>query len=197
MPYADLDQLIADYLPEATKDSEIAAVGRILDNVSAFIDTYCRRPSGFFSPNDTETEKRVRGEGMNYLRVPLHQIGTISQVKRRDYILDSENYYESEKNGWLYLEEDYFYPETSGFDFCFQTCTWYQDAIYKVTAKFGYAATPLPIVEAARLMTTNIWETVKGTLGQVSVEGFVLKPNLIPPDVLEMLEEFRRREFEV
>lgn len=197
MPYADATQLINDYLPEATKPAEIAAIGRILANVSAFIDTHCRRPSGFFSPNDAETEIRVRGEGMNYLRIPLHQIGTISQVKRRDYILDSASYYESEKNGWLYLEEDYYYPETTGFDFCYNTCTWYRDAIYKVTAKFGYAATPLPIVEATRLMTVNLYETAKGTLGQISVEGFALKPNLIPPDVLKMLEEFRRREFEV
>lgn len=49
MAYTDRDRLIADYIPEAKSDAEKTAIGRILDGVCAFADTYCRRSSGYFA----------------------------------------------------------------------------------------------------------------------------------------------------
>src|SRR3982751_5326876 len=98
MAYTDKDQLIADYIPEATKASEIAAIGRILDNVCAFADTYCKRSSGYFNPaSDTPSINRVRGEGEHFLRLPVHVFGSIESVTLYDTVIDSNRYYESEK----------------------------------------------------------------------------------------------------
>lgn len=193
--YADLENLIADYLPEATKDEEAAALGRLLDNVSAFVDSYCRRNSGYFAPNDAETEIRVRGEGERFLRLPVHQLGTITEVKYRGSIVSSSDYYESDKNGWLYLEDDNSLPEST-FDFC-SNLRWYDGETYRVTLKFGYAETPKVIQEFCRLAVKSIWESQNGTLGQISPEGFALKAQLFPPDLLLMISEFRKREFEI
>lgn len=196
MAYADLDNLLADYLPEATKDEEIAALGRLLDNVSAFVDSYCRRNSGFFAANDEETTIRVRGEGERFLRLPVHQTGTITEVKYRGSVVSPADYYESNKNGWLYLEDEGSAPETS-FDFC-SNLRWYEDEIYRVTLKLGYPETPKVIQEFCRLAVRSIWETQSGVLGQVSdINGFALKAQLFPPDLLLMIEEFRKREFEI
>ncbi|MCD9186712.1 MAG: hypothetical protein LUM44_09775 [Pyrinomonadaceae bacterium] len=135
MTYADKDQLIADYIPGAKSTNEIAAVERILEGVSAFVDSYCRRPSGYFSPSpDEPTMKRVRGEGHHFLRLPIHVFGSVTEV-RTSYgaLIKPENYYESEKNGWLYATEDGIYPEAS-FDLC-SPDTWADGQIFKVTAR--------------------------------------------------------------
>jgi len=195
MPYTDLENLIADYLPEATKDEEIYALGRLLDNVSSFVDSYCKRTSGFFAPNDDETTIRAYGEGERFLRLPVHQFGTITEVKYCGSVIAASDYYESEKNGWLYTEDDADLPEST-FDFC-SNLRWYEDAVYRVTLKLGYEETPKVIQEFCRLAVKSIWESQAGTLGQISVVGFALKAQLFPPDLLLMIEEFRKREFEI
>ena len=141
-----------------------------------------------------QREKRVRGEGHRFLRVPLHQFGTITEVKNGVSVIDSSSYYESDANGWLYLEDNSL-PETS-FDLA-SSNRWYEGVVYKITAKWGYAATPALIEEVVRILTVSLWETTRGTLGQISSAGFLLKPNQVPPDLLLMLEEFRKREFEI
>lgn len=195
MAYADLENLIADYLPEATKDEETAALERLLDNVSAFVDSYCKRKSGFFSPNNTETTIRAYGEGERFLRLPVHQFGSITEVTYRGSVISQADYYESDKNGWLYLEDDNNSPETS-FDFC-SNLRWYEGETYRVKLKLGYAETPKAIQEFCRLAVKSIWESQQGTLGQISPEGFALKAQLFPPDLLLMIAEFRKREFEI
>lgn len=195
MRYANLENLIADYLPEAKSEKEIAAVGRILDNISSFIDTYCRRPAGFFAPVSEENEKRVRGEGKHFLRLPVHQFGTVTQVKTNGgTVISSAAYYESEKNGWLYAEEGSRSPELS-FDSC-SSNVWEDSAIFKVTAKWGYAATPPDLEEAVRLIVVRIYETQRGSLGQITPSGFVIE-RLIPPAAKEILDFYKRREFEI
>lgn len=198
MPYADKDQLIADYLPEATGDEEIAAVGRILDAASAFVDSYCKRASGFFapSPNDA-TVRRVRGEGREFLRLPIHVFGSIEQINDEEFTAWSNRVYESDKSGWLYFESDEFGNE--GMGFFSAGCPykrWTDGRVYKVKARWGYAATPLPIVEAIRLITTRIYETQKGTIGQVSANGFI-NERLIPTAAKDLLKPFIKREFEI
>ena len=196
--YADLDNLLADYLPEATKQSEQDAIGRILDNVSAFVDSYCRRSSGYFSaaPEEAEaTERRFRGEGHHFLRLPVHVLGSIESVTVSGMEIDSESWYESEKNGWIYYENNSIGLENT-FSFA-NSCQFYEGQIYKVTAVWGFEQIPLPVQEFCRLATKSVWETQNGVLGQISPEGFALKAQLFPPDLLLMLEQFRRREFEI
>lgn len=196
MPYADLNNLIADYIPEATSDEEIASVGRILNSASAFVDRYCKRGDGYFvpSPNDP-TMKRVRGEGMNYLRLPVHVFGSITQIDGDDFSDLSLFLYESEKSGWLYFESDEFGNE-SDFVTGYRCKRWTAERVFKITARWGYAATPPPIVEAVRLITARIWQTQRGTIGQTTVEGFI-QEKLIPQAARDLLQSFVKREFEI
>lgn len=169
MRYANLDHLIADYIPEATSPEEINAVERILDAVSEWIDVHCKRASGYFAASEQQASmKRARGEGQNFLRLPVHVFGSIEKVETiYGSVIPPGAYYESEKNGWLYGEDDShysLYPEAS-FDLCSPT-VWADGATFKVTARWGYEATPSPVAEAARLITARIWSVQKGTIGQ-------------------------------
>ena len=195
MSYANQNLLIADYIPEATSDGEIAAIGRILNNVSAFVDSYCKRPEGFFSPSpEAVSMKRVRGEGMHYLRLPVHVFGTMGEIDSKAWSEYSAYLYESEKNGWLYFETEEFGNEDSFSAFGCRRFT--ENRIYKIKARWGYAATPLPIVEAVRLIVTRIWLTQRGTIGQTTAEGFI-QERLIPAAAKDLLKQFIKREFEI
>lgn len=190
MAYADLENLLTDYLPEAKSTAERAAVGRILDNVCTFVDSYCRRAPGYFNPaSDEPTMRRVRGEGSHFLRLPVHVFGSVSV----ENLLDTA-FYESEKNGWLYFETEEFGNENSFADW--ENRIWLNDKVYKVTARWGYAATPLDIQEAVRLIVARLYGTQRGTLGQISVEGF-LRERLLPSSALAILDNHKKREFEI
>jgi hypothetical protein len=183
--YADKDLLIADYLPEAKSTLEKDAIGRILTSVSAFVDTYCKRTPGFFNPAAANaTERRVRGEGSRFLRLPVHVAGSVEQVTLNGTVINTADYYESEKNGWLYLENNSFIPE------------WCAEIIYKVKASWGYAETPADLQEAVRLTVLRIWETQKGTLGQITPGAFVVE-RALAPFAKEVLDKYKRREFEI
>ncbi|MBX3288456.1 MAG: hypothetical protein KF855_03830 [Acidobacteria bacterium] len=189
MAYADLNQLKADYLPDTNSAPELTALGRILDNVSAFVDTYCRRRPGYFNPSPADpTTRRVRGEGQHYLRLPKHIPGSISSIALNGQTLDPASYYESDKNGWIYAEDT-----DSGFSSDLQ---FYEDRIYLVTARWGYAATPLDIGEAVRQTVVRIWEAQRGVLGDVTPDGFVIE-RVMPPFAKEVLDNYKRREFEI
>ncbi len=195
MPYADKDLLIADYLPSAKSDSEKDAIERILDAASAFADSYCKRLPGYFDPAAAvATEKRVRGEGGRFLRLPVHVAGSVEQVTFYGNVIEASNYYESDKNGWLYLENNGFGLENTFLEACDNR--WLDEAIYKVKAKWGYAETPKDLSEAVRLIVVRIWETQRGTLGQVTPSGFVIE-RLIPPAAKEILDRYKKREFEI
>lgn len=194
--YANIDELIADYLPEAKSDREKTAVGRILDSVSAFVDSHCKRSTGYFatSPNEPSM-KRVRGEGMHYLRLPAHLFSSIAEINGESFESLSASIYESEKNGWLYFETEEFGNENS-FSGDYDCRRFTNGKIYKVTARWGYAAPPLPIVEAVRLIVARIYSVQKGTIGQTTSEGFI-QERLIPQAAKDLLKPFIKREFEL
>ncbi len=192
--YADLDNLITDYIPEATSDEEIASIGRILDSVSAFVDSYCRRQSGYFAPSpDTPSMKRVRSEGGRFLRLPVHVFGSVVVDAA-----DASLYYESDVNGWLYREGGLSADCVVNSSFALEAgySQWTPEGVYRVTARWGYAATPLPVAEAVRLITARIWQTQRGTIGQTTSEGFI-QEKLIPQAARDFLQQFIRRQFEV
>ena len=196
MAYADKDQLIADLLPKNTSNAEKDTIGRLLDHVSVFVDTYCERPAGFFNPSPAEaTMKRVRGEGEHYLRLPVHVFGSIESVTLYGRRIDSAEFYESEKNGWLYHENVGVGLENTFRDRLREG--WYSGELYKVTARWGYAATPLDLKEAVRQIVMRLWQTNKGTFGQINPEtGFVIE-RAMPPFAREVLDRYKKRRFEV
>lgn len=193
MLYADQTLLIADYIPEAKSAGEIAAVGRILASVSAFVDTHCKRVPGYFSPAAEEpSDKRVRGEGQHFLRLPVHVFGSIESVKILGSTIDSANYYESDRNGWLYREEGAWSLEQG----LGNQNIWEDGRIYTVKARWGYEATPADLSEAVRQTVKAIWERQKGVLGEVSPEGFVIE-RAMPLFARDVLDRYKRREFEI
>ena len=195
MRYADLDNLIADYIPEATADEEKAAIGRILDNVSAFVDAFTRRPAGYFAPAaETPTVKRVRGEGQNFLRLPRHVFGSIEEVGGQPFTAWTSRVYESEVSGWLYFESEGVGSE-GDFTGGYSCRRWLDGRSYAVKARWGYIATPPPIVEAVRLIVARIYSVQKGTIGQTTAEGFI-QEKLIPQAARDLLSAFVKREFE-
>lgn len=202
MPYADLDNLIADYIPEATNAEEIASVGRILDSVSAFVDAYTSRPPAFFLPSPlVAVARRVRGEGMDYLRLPVHVLGSISAIGDTDFSEFSSVLYESEKSGWLYFEtvgsqSADFNSDLSQPEWSYERRRFTDGFNYKITARWGYAAVPLPVAEAVRLITARIWQTQRGTIGQITSDGFIHE-KLIPQAARDLLQPFIKREFEI
>lgn len=193
MPYADATQLIADYIPDAKSAAEIAAVGRILASVSAFVDTYCRRESGYFTAASVSaSDKRIRGMGERFLQLPVHVFGSITAVEVYGTAIDTANYYESDRNGWLYTENT-----ASNLIEGFGRYDLFEDGeIYTVTARWGYESTPADIAEAVRLTTKAVWESQKGVLGEVTPDGFVVE-RALPLFAREVLDNYRRREFEV
>jgi hypothetical protein len=196
MAYADKNNLIADYIPDAKSASEIAAVGRILDNVSVFVDTYCKRLPGYFNPSpDDPTERRVRGEGKHFLRIPYHVFGSIEQVTLLGQVVDPATYYESDKNGWLYYENTGLHLERTFAEDC-REWRWYEDQVYKVTARYGYAETPLDLQEAVRQTVERIWKTQRGVLGEVNPSGFVIERTM-PPFAKDVLDRYKKRPFEI
>ncbi|MEO6588886.1 MAG: hypothetical protein ABIP06_06110 [Pyrinomonadaceae bacterium] len=195
MVYADLDNLISDYLPEAKKASEIAAVSRLLDNVSTFVDSYCRRPVGYFTPLEADSIKRFQGENTNFLRLPVHVFGSITQITVNEVVIDSSFYYESDKNGWLYFEENNPFYSDYFFEY-FERNRFLSRSIYKVTARFGYAETPPDLSEAVRQIVVRWYETQKGTLGQITPNGFVIERDM-PISAKLILDNYKRGEFEI
>lgn len=184
--YADLDQLIQDLLPGSVgNDDEKAAIGRVLEGVSDFIDRYTRRrPAAFvaFDPESGYVVKRIRGEGFNFLRMPYQSsLNSVSRVSINESLALGVDYYVSSR-GWVYFTDP-------GRIFV-------EDEIYLVSARWGYPETPAAIVEAARQLTLRLWETQRGIFGQLTPSGIVIE-RALPPWVEITLREFRPRQGEI
>jgi hypothetical protein len=184
--YADLDNLIADYLPEAKSDAEKATLGRILASVTAAIDSYCKRRPQYFAPAAEEASPRyLAGEGKNYLRLPVHVLGSINPEEGVDCNGHPITNW-VERGGWLY--------QTRGFGKL--GGIWQRGVEYTVNARWGYEATPDDVTEACRQLVVHYFERQSGTIGQVTPNGFVIDRDM-PPTVKTLLAAYRRKEFEV
>lgn len=188
--YADLAELVADYLPEMRSDAEIAAVGRILEAVSVQIDSYCDRPRGYFEPaSDTATTRIFRGSSKPYMQIPVH-VGEVSTVTGSEFGQSFDATYWLHRGGWLY--RSYLNGSLNGSPFQ----VWSRDVEYTVTARWGYAETPADIKEAARQLTVHYFERSKGTIGQINPNGFVIERDM-PLSVVTLLSPYVRLEFEI
>jgi len=192
--YADLDDLIADLMPEATTQAEIDAIERVIAGASAFVDRYCRRPAGYFLPaSNTASARKFRGEGRRALRIPAHVRGSVSVTG-----IEDSTWYESEDLGWLYFVAD-FAPESSDALENFDSYRiWQRGKLYEVTAKWGYEATPDDIAEAVRQIVVRWYKTARGAFGadQINPTGFVVERD-VPASARVILDTYRKREFEI
>lgn len=198
MAYVTKERVKMLAVPELKLDNQdvAEAVDALCVAVSRAIDRFTDRPDGWFEAagdNPTATQRRFRGEGKNYLRIPRH-VGTASIVSP---IVADSAVYQNDK-GWIVYNDgipgsgngpDYF-PENS-------YCGFFADnAIYIVSAVWAFTATPADVEAAAALFVGHIWDRGKGVIGQVTPSGFVIERDM-PPTVKTMLDGWKRREGEI
>lgn len=189
MPYANLENLLKDYLPEVAKQIEKDAVERMLNGVSSFVDQYCKREKGYFNPSpETPSMKRVRGEGHHFLRLPRHIADSITEINGQSFAELSTQLYESEKNGWLYYETQEFGGYSTR---CFEN-----GKVYKITARWGFEETPADIQQAVCQIVQRWFRTANGIIGEQMPNGFVLERDM-PKSAKAILDTYIKREFEI
>ena len=187
--YASDAEIVSDKLPNVNTAADLLIVGRLNEAVSALVDSYCERKSGAFLPaSDTSTIRYVRGEGRNFLRLPIHVAGTVSVLG-----IAATQFYESEESGWLYEIDDE--SATPAVDTTFPTL-FELNYQYHVTARWGYDATPAEIIEAAKQIVGRWFEATQGVLGEVTPDGFVIERDA-PKSAILLLDRFKRREYEI
>lgn len=197
MAYADANELIADYLPEHTGNTAVAAlIGRLIESTSRLIDTYCRRRPGYFEPAlPPATQYVFIGAGLPFLQIPIHVVGTANLLNI------SNDFWEEGLNGWIYTK-----PVTTGYlsyntieplYYEYGQLHFVKGAAYKVEAVWGYESTPADIKEATRQTVVALFERRRGILSDVSLAELNLPAIQLPPIVREMLEPYKRREFEI
>lgn len=194
--YADTDETRDDVLTGIRDDNEsqLATLGRILEAASAMIDRYTDRPAAYFAAvgdEATATERRRRGEGKNYLRLGRHVPGS---VLIEGYVVGTDFYEAS--NGWVYLKDPADVGNYSDDQRSYRSRIFVQDAVYLVSAVWGFAETPADIVFACKLIAAHIWDRGQGIFGQVSPSGFVIERDM-PPTAATILDNWKRKEFEI
>lgn len=199
--YANDAEIIADKIPAATSENETAAIARLNESVSAAVDAYCKRPPGYFLPaSATATPRNFRGRGTHILPLPVHVFGTV-EVSGFAGAGAAGAFYENEVSGFLYrgtpngganwignLSEI-----ATGAD---GGAVWTKGAIYSVSARWGYAETPAPIIEAVKQIVARWFAQGQGTFGEVSPTGFVIERSA-PPSAILLLNPFVRGEYEL
>lgn len=186
MVYAELDELINDLLPETKTQKEREALGRVLEASSRTVEKITKRPVGYFAAAESLPSPRdFVGEGTNYLRLPVHvenSIDTTGGVSVGGHTIKTW----VELNGWLYM-----------------TCgarrldgKWERGVVYTVRARWGWEQVPADVREACKMLAAHLWERGRGTIGQMTPNGFVIERDA-PPAVKMMLAPYKRKEFEV
>lgn len=148
--------------------------------------------AGYYSP---ATVRRYRGAGKNYLQIGRHVAGSVTVEN-----VGTELFYEHPENGWLFAVDLAGQPG-SGYasddhSFAPGYCNLFvANALYLVSARWGFVATPDDIVLATKQISQQIWDRGKGIIGQISPTGFVIDRD-IPLTARLMLEGWTKREFE-
>lgn len=213
--YFTVATVIADKMPEllpatggGANAADVTTVTHICEAVTAFIDSYTKRRSGYFSAPiysggppviEAGTERIYRGEGQKYLRIGVHVPGTVLITKP---VMSAGATYErpDDPHSFLYakdlfggtLEDGYFDEIDEEQIKNFFRSGW----SYTVKAVWKFPATPPDILEAGGEIIKTIWDKGKGVVGEVSPSGFVVE-RAIPLTAAAMLKPYIRRPFEI
>lgn len=210
--YAATDEALTDFFKSVDADNteQVAAIERFLIAASSLIDRYTDRPPGYFVPtpavDDThpKTVRRMRGRGENFLRLGRHVPGTVEIF---GFVVGTD-FYEDVSTGWVFATDRYneaagpggsYDPQRTNYgdDQTYRPLrAFVADAVYKVSARWGFAETPDDIVLACKMIAQHIWDRGQGTFGQVTPAGFVIERDIPPPARL-ILDNWKRKEFEL
>lgn len=196
MDYCTLDQVIGKtgenaitgYLPQVTDDEAKAKVSEIISRVSRRIDAYVTDATveDYFAPaaQDAST-KKIRGEGVSYLSLPEFVPGTVSAVTAPAGFTVPD----FEEEGQTLVIRDSYGART-------RSRAWLEDVPYTVTARWGLAAVPAPIIEAALQLVVRTYragdEAFSGVIGGIRQDGSIIERGW-PAAVKEILDGYRRR----
>lgn len=184
--YATLEEVLSDHLPEVKSQSERAVLTRLVEAASRAIDRRAKRPNDYFAPAAQQPAARVfTGEGTNYLRLPVHIAGSIdleTGVEVSGHAL--RNWVE--RDGWLFMTQGL--GRLGG--------VWARGTLYTVRARWGYAETPADIVLACKELVAHNYARARGTLGQMTPNGFVIERDW-PPTAKSLVAPYTRKEFEI
>jgi hypothetical protein len=172
---------------DATFAATVAGVG---EGTGVVATTSTILEPGSYSP---ATVRRYRGRGENFLRIGNHVADTVTI----DGFAEGDFYEAS--NGWLFAtdtpatapgsyDDDRYSTRPIGLFAC--------EALYLVSARWGFAYTPPDIVTACKMIAQHVWDRGQGTFGQVTPSGFVIERDM-PPPVRLMLDGWTRKEFEL
>lgn len=190
--YCTAEQVKTWAVPEAdiTDTDTLAKINSLIEAVSANVDKFCKRPDAYFVPSTTASERRVRGEGKHYLRVGRYW-GTPAFTSP---VIASTSYYINAENGWIYYNDTP--PNDEYLSAELGDCFFRRDAIYVVSAKWGFEAVPADVAMSTALIVGKIWDNGQGVMGQITPAGFVIERDY-PPLAKTMLQAWKRREFEI
>lgn len=193
MSYLVAEDFLSERLPEVQNEADVANITQMIKAVSLFIDKFTNRENGYFAAAAADPAARFfRGDGTHILRIPQHIPGTAAVEH-----VPITAYYEHDPSGWLYKFSQaqlQVSAELSGSPDHYPI--WTKGTRYSVAARWGFSEIPADIAEAAAMIVLRWWETQKGTLGQLTPNGFVIERDL-PPAARTILSNYVRKEFEL
>lgn len=193
MDYATSAQLVGDaetagYLPQVSSDEDKAKLAGIITRVSRRIDAYVTdgRVENFFAPAADEASALViYGDGISSLKLPEFVPGSVSKVVGPGGV-EIEDFVERSVSIQL----------TDGDGRLWRGCVFGEDVPYTVTARWGRAAVPDDIVEAALQLVVRTYrssdEAFSGVIGGLRQDGSIIE-RALPAAVKEILDVHRRR----
>jgi hypothetical protein len=199
MDYCTIEQLtgraqqgnvaaMSGYLPQVSSDEDKAALAEIITRVSRRIDAYVTdgRAENYFAPAaDEASEITVYGDDMSLMLLPAFVPGSVSKVLGLHGV-EIMNFVE--RNGGIQLT-DAAGSVSRGLFFG-------EGIAYKVTARWGLAALPGDINEAALQLTVRTYrskdEAFSGVIGGLRTDGSIIE-RAMPAAVKEALDVHRRK----
>ncbi|MCP9496086.1 MAG: hypothetical protein MSG64_16685 [Pyrinomonadaceae bacterium MAG19_C2-C3] len=180
MNYANVEQL-RQYLP-AVSDADETALESIITRASRAIDAYCRRDAGEFAGTASEgTERVLYGTGAPRMDIPAYVPKSVSAVSGLN---DSPVMFREYRGGLVTTDERGVWTPHVQFR---------KGVPYKVTARWGYEATPADITEACLQLATRWWrakdEGFSGAIGAITTGGSIIERGF-PPGVKTLLEPY-------
>lgn len=192
MSYTTKEIVIADYLPGVTGDDDGDTLDRMIVAVSAFVDSYCKRPPGYFAKVETSVAVSVRHIAAltdRMIQLPAHHPGTVTIAG-----IASSQFFESAK-GNIYAAETDDSPN-SNFPESPECGVFRPGKIYKISARWGFVDTPPEIIEATKQIVARWFSQGRGTFGQTTPDGFVIERDA-PPSAKSLLANFIKNEYEI
>jgi hypothetical protein len=179
------------YLPKQTGTDAQATIAEIITRCSRRIDAFVtdgRETNYFADAPNTATVKTVFGEGLSFLRLPTHVVGSVASITA-PVGFETPNFREL-SNGTLQM------LDSTGREARYIV---FENGIgYGVTAKWGtrFETTPEDIKEACLMLVVRTFrskdEAFSGVIGGINQDNQIIE-RAMPEAVKQILSVYRRQ----